>query len=84
MLMFLANKEIIFEQIKLENERNLISQSIPNCNLDNNRLFTASNVYYNEKCKFEHANFQILNGKVINNVFPFKISKATQYVTKGF
>ena len=65
-------KEIIFDQIKLENERNLISQSIPNCNLENNRLFTASKVYYNKKCKFKHANFQILNDKVINNIFPFK------------
>ena len=43
-------KEILFDQIKLENERNLISQSIPNCNLENNRLFTASKVYYNKKC----------------------------------
>ena len=45
---------------------------VPNCNLENNRLFTASKVYYNKKCKFEHANYQILNDKVINNIFPFK------------
>ena len=50
MLMFLANKEIIFEQIKLENERNLISQSIPNCNLENNH--ENSRFMYAFKLKF--------------------------------